>query len=59
MRAIPSTNMDVVTKSVEKWTNREEEILFVDCGSDATSLDAARNASASDPWHGAPGLMYD
>ena len=59
MRAIPSANMDVVTKSMEGWTNREDEILFVDRGSDATSLDAARNASASDPWHGAPGLMCD
>ena len=48
--AIPSADMDVVIKCVEGSTDREEEILFVDRGSDAASLDFVRNASASDPW---------
>ena len=49
-RAIPSADMDVVIKRVEGSTNREEEILSVDRGSDAASLGAVRNAIASDPW---------
>ena len=46
-RAIPSADMDDVIKRVEGSTNREEEILFVDRSSNAASLDAVRNASAS------------
>ena len=48
--AIPSADMDIVIKRMEGSTNREEEILFVDCGSVTALLDAVGNASASDPW---------
>ena len=47
--AIPSADMDVVIKRVEGSTNREEEIIFMDHGSDVASLGAVRNAIASDP----------
>lgn len=48
--AIPTGEMEVVIKRVEGSMNREEEILFVDRGQDASSLQAMKKVGQADPW---------